>query len=175
MQHTSHLVFGLSVFVINKTVGGSRLSNRNCYYSRYCHRQHNISRGTGSMCPWWLSLGLIHRHHIMWVNSVPERVILGSDTGIVPNPTMHHIVTEMCTYVHISVTKWCIVGYFVWRIVGFVRWVYNYITVTSHERKGFSNHRQFDCLLNSLSRLTVQKTPEVHFAGTLRRESTGDR
>ena len=26
-------------------------------------------------------------------------------------PTMHHIVTEMCTHVHISVTKWCIVGY----------------------------------------------------------------
>ena len=26
-------------------------------------------------------------------------------------PTMHHFVTEMCTYVHISVTKWCIVEY----------------------------------------------------------------
>ena len=26
-------------------------------------------------------------------------------------PTMHHFVTEMCTYVHISVTKWCIMGY----------------------------------------------------------------
>ena len=24
---------------------------------------------------------------------------------------MHHFVTEMCTNVHISVTKWCIVGY----------------------------------------------------------------
>ena len=24
--------------------------------------------------------------------------------------TMHHFVTEMCTYVHISVTKWCIMG-----------------------------------------------------------------
>ena len=24
---------------------------------------------------------------------------------------MHHFVTEMCTCVHISVTKWCIVGY----------------------------------------------------------------
>ena len=23
---------------------------------------------------------------------------------------MHHFVTEMCTHVHISVTKWCIVG-----------------------------------------------------------------
>ena len=27
------------------------------------------------------------------------------------NPTMHHFVTEMCTRVHISVTKWCILGY----------------------------------------------------------------
>ena len=26
-------------------------------------------------------------------------------------PTMHHFVTEMCTQVHISVAKWCIVGY----------------------------------------------------------------
>ena len=26
-------------------------------------------------------------------------------------PTMHHFVTEMCTRVHISVTKWWIVGY----------------------------------------------------------------
>ena len=24
---------------------------------------------------------------------------------------MHHFVTEMCTHVHISVTKWCIPGY----------------------------------------------------------------
>ena len=28
-----------------------------------------------------------------------------------PYPTMQHFVTEMCTCVHISVTKWCIVGY----------------------------------------------------------------
>ena len=26
-------------------------------------------------------------------------------------PTMRHFVAEMCTCVHISVTKWCIVGY----------------------------------------------------------------
>ena len=26
-------------------------------------------------------------------------------------PTMHHFVTERCTYVHISVTKWRIMGY----------------------------------------------------------------
>ena len=27
------------------------------------------------------------------------------------HPTMHHFVTEMCTHVQISVTKWCIIGY----------------------------------------------------------------
>ena len=26
-------------------------------------------------------------------------------------PSMHHFVTELCTFVHISVTKWCIVWY----------------------------------------------------------------
>ena len=31
-------------------------------------------------------------------------------------PTVRHFETEMCTHVHISVTKWC--------IVGFVRWIY---------------------------------------------------
>ena len=38
-------------------------------------------------------------------------------------PTMHHFVTEMCTHVHISDTKWCIVGYRNWCIVGFVQQV----------------------------------------------------
>ena len=26
------------------------------------------------------------------------------------NPPMHHFVTKMCTHVHISLTKWCILG-----------------------------------------------------------------
>ena len=34
-----------------------------------------------------------------------------SHNATVPCPTMLHFVTEMCTHVHISVTKWCIVGY----------------------------------------------------------------
>ena len=34
-----------------------------------------------------------------------------SQNASMPYPTMHHFVTEMCTHVHISVTKWCIVGY----------------------------------------------------------------
>ena len=51
-----------------------------------------------------------------------------SHNAPVPCPIMHHFVTEMCTYVHISVTKWCIkmehCGIFFWCIVGFVRWFY---------------------------------------------------
>ena len=46
----------------------------------------------------WLALaqvlGLLHKYH-----NTP-----------VPYRTMHHFVKEMCTCVHISVTKWCIVG-----------------------------------------------------------------
>ena len=43
-----------------------------------------------------------------------------SHNASIPYPTMHHFVTEMCTCVHISVTKWCIVGYLSdWCIVGF--------------------------------------------------------
>ena len=46
-----------------------------------------------------------------------------SHNATVPYPTMHHFVTEMCTSVHISVTKWCIVGYLSSCIVEFGRWV----------------------------------------------------
>ena len=37
--------------------------------------------------------------------------MLKSHNAPLPYPTMHHFVTEMGTCVHISVTKWCIVGY----------------------------------------------------------------
>ena len=37
---------------------------------------------------------------------------------------MHHFVTEMCTHVHIFVTKWCIVGDRTGALWDFVRWVY---------------------------------------------------
>ena len=35
---------------------------------------------------------------------------LTNPTMHLPIPTMHHFVTEMCTHVQISVTKWCVVG-----------------------------------------------------------------
>ena len=45
--------------------------------------------------------------------SIPKRIDLShkSQNAPVPYPTMHHSVTKMYTCVHISVTKWCIVGY----------------------------------------------------------------
>ena len=42
-----------------------------------------------------ISIDLLHKSH----------------NAPIPNPTMHHVVTEVCTCVHISVTKWCIVGF----------------------------------------------------------------
>ena len=58
---------------------------------------------------------------IMWYEIDPSH----KSRNVSKHPTMHHFVTEMCTHVHISVTKWCIVGCG-WdrRIVGFVRLVY---------------------------------------------------
>ena len=38
-------------------------------------------------------------------------------------PTMHYFVTEMCTCVHISVTKWCIEGYLLRFQFLLTRWV----------------------------------------------------
>ena len=44
----------------------------------------------------WNAIDLLHKSH----------------NAPVSHPMMHHFVREMCTYVHISVTKWCIVVYF---------------------------------------------------------------
>ena len=38
----------------------------------------------------------------------PSRV---SHNALGKYPTMHNFATEMCTHVHISFTKWCILGY----------------------------------------------------------------
>ena len=44
------------------------------------------------------------------------------------HPTMHHFVTEMCTCVHISVTKWCIVRYICMMHCGICKMVFLYQT-----------------------------------------------
>ena len=52
-----------------------------------------------------------------------KRWMIKSRNAPVPYPTMNHFVTEMCTGVHISVTKWCIVGYLsdAWWVCGMGR------------------------------------------------------
>ena len=47
------------------------------------------------------------------------------------------------------------------------------IIVTPHERYGVSNHRQLDCLFNSLPMLTKQIS-KLNITASLLRESTGD-
>ena len=54
-----------------------------------------ITHSSPMWCLCWVQIDPTHKPH-----SAP-----------VSYPTMHHFVTEMCTHVHISVTKWCIVGY----------------------------------------------------------------
>ena len=41
----------------------------------------------------------------------PKYFLHKSHNAPVPYPTLQYFATEMCTCVHISVTKWCIVGY----------------------------------------------------------------
>ena len=44
-------------------------------------------------------------------SSISSDIFHKSQNAPVPYPTMHHFVTKMCTRVHISVAKWCIVGH----------------------------------------------------------------
>ena len=55
----------------------------------------------------------IRSHHNFkeWLGVMTTYLIHKSHNTPVLHPTMHHFITEMCTLVHISVTKWCIVGY----------------------------------------------------------------
>ena len=72
-------------------------------------------------------------------------------------PTMHHFVTETCTCVHVSVTKWCIVGYlsnalwdlWEWSIVGwnwlqYVRCISPFSHIAQTTLLNDSTHWTFD-------------------------------
>ena len=83
----------------------SRLLWRHCNFS-FCG-------GGGSDGVTWTVSGrttpgdehtLVSRHCVVVVRLLKKRLIHAQ-------PTMHYFVTEMCTCVHISITKWCIVGY----------------------------------------------------------------
>ena len=54
---------------------------------------------------WYVKLFLEYR------KCHPIDLLQKSPSAAVPYPIMHHFVTEMCTCVHISITKWSIVGY----------------------------------------------------------------
>ena len=58
---------------------------------------------TGLKLPW--------THPDIWIKSINKCASHKSHNALAKYPTMHHFVTEMCTHVHISATKWCIVGY----------------------------------------------------------------
>ena len=52
--------------------------------------------------------------HYLWLDflcNVSINPFHKSQNAPIPYTTMHHFVTEMRTYVHISVTEWCIMGY----------------------------------------------------------------
>ena len=57
----------------------------------------------------------LHRNNVVTLSRRNNDVIIDLihkyHNAQVPHPTMHHFVTEMCTCVHFSVAKWCIVGH----------------------------------------------------------------
>ena len=56
-------------------------------------------------------ISLLPRHHLKYRARYLRIDLLHKfHNAPVPYSTMHHFVTEMCTCVHISVTKWFIVG-----------------------------------------------------------------
>ena len=56
----------------------------------------------------------LHRNNVVTLSRRNNDVIIDLihkyHNAQVPHPTMHHFVIEMCTCVHFSVAKWCIVG-----------------------------------------------------------------
>ena len=75
----------------------------------------------------WGHSASLHQHHHWALSWCEEKPVNNTETIGFPTsqidplhkshntpvqyPKIHHFVTEMCTCVHISVTKWCIVGY----------------------------------------------------------------
>ena len=54
-----------------------------------------------------LYIGVLYKEYFIFNN----RPISQIPNAPVLCPTMHNFVAEMCIHAHISVTKWCIVGY----------------------------------------------------------------
>ena len=97
MDMDIHMVIGCGL------LGGSCYSGRDCAMIEVlcdgnigvsCHTRGRITTH-GTSAESGDAIDLLHKSHI----------------APVQYPTMHHFVTEMCTCVHISVTKLCIVVY----------------------------------------------------------------
>ena len=54
---------------------------------------------------------MLHRVTALWIISTMWQSSRRSHNAPVSYPTMLHFVIEMCTCVHISLTKWSVVGY----------------------------------------------------------------
>ena len=67
-------------------------------------------------------------HYNTIVYERPIYLLHKSHNAQLPFPTMHHFITEMCTCVHISVTKWCIARYLSSAMRSFVRRVWLHLT-----------------------------------------------
>ena len=73
--------------------------------------------GTGRFSPSFgvtlLALGQLPQYQMTNLEEFGQTLDLmhNSHDAPVPYPTMHQLLTAMCTCVHIVVTKWCIVGY----------------------------------------------------------------
>ena len=122
-----------------------------------------------------------------------------SHNAPVPYLTMHHFVTELCTFVHISVTKWCIVHECVIYMLtvyrrtekrevtlsyahrchvtfAFVRGygqieIHNSLRWRHNGHDGVSNHQPHHCLLNSL--FGWKKTSKLRITGLCAGNSPG--
>ena len=108
--------------------------------------------------------------------------LLHKSHNAVPYPTVHHFVTEMCTCVHFSATKWYIVGYLsdalwdLWDRSLAVTFCYNYtcISYNIYEPQSFkslffvwSNSAKLIVILLSY---TKNPTDELRLAGLFRYE-----
>ena len=83
---------------------------------------------------------------------------------------MHHFVTEICSHVHISVTKVLPYGIFVWCIVGSVRWIYSSIKTNDINHSKTKHNKctvvYFLYILCQIYRYTTYVTSTMDFHNT---------
>ena len=112
----------------------------------------------------------------------PQRLAhINNHNAAVPYSIMHHFVKEICRYVHISVTKWCIVEYLfaaLWDLWDGLLWAistrtglhYNEVTLVSRRLRSSATR----VLFKQRFRITARKTSKTLLIVHLWGESTGD-